>query len=94
MGCPQIHQVPKQTVLCLILFYKLHNCLYYGVVSFIDIRSREVQVLSMSLIVQSLTSVLQQTVPTFASAFTFLAMTGTGENLTVTQVGCYIVRWC
>ena len=57
----------------------------------IDIRSKEEQILSRSLIIQSLSSVLPQTVPVFASAFTFLAMTGTGENLTATQVGCLII---
>lgn len=36
--------------------------------------------------VQSLSSVLPQTVPLFASAFTFIGMTMTGVDLTATQV--------
>ena len=47
---------------------------------------REKNFLSRSLMVQSLSSVLPQVVPLFASAFTFIAMTMTGVDLTATQV--------
>ena len=56
---------------------------------------REKNFLSRSLMVQSLSSVLPQVVPLFASAFTFIAMTMTGVDLTATQVCSHfkIVPW-
>lgn len=55
--------------------------------TFTDIREREKQLLTSSLIVQSIAFGLPMTVPLLASAFTFISMTATGYNLSATQVG-------
>ncbi|KAF6040457.1 ABCC5 [Bugula neritina] len=56
----------------------------------LDIRVREKNVLAKSLLIQSLSSGLPQLVPLFSSGLTFLAMTRTNHDLTVTQAFVFI----
>ncbi|XP_067948420.1 ATP-binding cassette sub-family C member 5-like [Watersipora subatra] len=55
-----------------------------------NIRKDERKILAKSLMVQSLSAILPTTVPIFSSAFTFLAMTCTGVDLTSTQAFVFI----
>ena len=62
------------------------NSLSLFVTFIADIRRREKGIIAKSLIVQSLSSALPQAVLVCASAFTFLAMTGSGVGITSTEV--------
>jgi len=63
---------------------KIHSKSFYLVVA--DVRGEERDALKRSLLVQSLFAALPTVIPVFAPAFTFLAMTLAGADLTVTQV--------